>query len=530
MIVTERHIKIKYSTDKIQLCEINLLYMNINSIRNKISEIELQVKQIEKNGKSIQIIALTEIKLNDEETKYYNIEGYSAFYCCNTNKSGGVAIFCKDGIKASLVTNEFKEKMNFLCIHINDIDINVAVFYKIPSTNNDAFLNCVNNILENNAKMILVGDFNIDLLSKKPEVKKYINIINAQSYFILNKINRRMATRVAHRTDYSSSSIIDHVITDLHKHTYQLTYKNVACSDHKSLLLGINHYNKKKIIQKIENEYNTVDVKKYSKQLNYELINTNTKEFTFTKLINIFGKCKEDTTIRKINKNLPKSKWINEELIQNINVRNKYMKLKSKYPNSDYLQEQYNKYKTMCDKQRRELKYKHNNKQIMDNLADQKKLWKSINNILYNKNSNRNTQIDRILKIDGDITVDNVEMANALNEYFVNVGKNLANDLKRKFDNRIQQFTVNTRIDTTMYVHNCSETEINKLIKDLKHGADIGVDNISMNILKKNVNSLAPIISKAINNCINHENIPTEFKTSRTVPIFKSDSALSPSN
>lgn len=530
MIITERHIKIKYSSSKVQLGDINLLYININSIRNKISEIELQIQQIEKNGKSVHLVALTEIKLNEEEIKYYNIEGYTAFYCCNTNKSGGVAIFCKDGIKASLITKNFKEKMNFLCIHINDIDMNIAVFYKIPTANNDVFLNCINNVLENNSKMILVGDFNIDLLSKKPEVKKYLNIINAQSYFILNKINKRMATRVAHRTDYSSSTIIDHVITDLHKHTYQLTCMNVAYSDHKSLLLGINHYNNKKTIQKNENKYSTVDTKKYSRQLNEALINTNTNEYNFENLMKIFEKCEKNTTIQKINKNQPKSKWINDELIQNINMRNKYLKLKNKFPNSAYLNEQYNKYKTLCEKQRRELKYKHNNKQIMDNLSDQKKLWKSINNILYNKNKTVHTQIDRIVKNDGDVTKDNTEMANALNEYFVKVGEKLANDLKTKFNNRIQQLTVNKHIDATMYVRNCNELEIKKLIKEIKPGADIGVDHISMNILKNNVNLVAPIISKAINNCLENENIPIELKTSRTVPIFKNGSTLSPAN
>lgn len=47
---------------------------------------------------------------------------------------------------------------------------------------------------------------------------------------------------------------------------------------------------------------------------------------------------------------------------------------------------------------------------------------------------------------------------------------------------------------------------------------------------KKKIGILAPIITRVINEGIDSEFMPNEFKISKTVPIFKSDNALPPSN
>lgn len=72
--------------------QFTILYININSIQNKIEKIESLIKIAEGKNSIVHFIALAEIKLEKEQNKYYNIENYNAYFNNRIDGDGGVAL------------------------------------------------------------------------------------------------------------------------------------------------------------------------------------------------------------------------------------------------------------------------------------------------------------------------------------------------------------------------------------------------------------------------------------------------------
>lgn len=81
------------------------------------------------------------------------------------------------------------------------------------------FLNKLDTLLSSNKNNIIIGDFNFDLLQSNINNEKYTNIIQSNGHTILNKINKKFATRVTLNTH----TIIDHIITDCLKYSYNIS-------------------------------------------------------------------------------------------------------------------------------------------------------------------------------------------------------------------------------------------------------------------------------------------------------------------
>lgn len=75
----------------IQSNGINLVHINIQSIRKKIDDLEEYINQTSNLTKSkIHIIALSEIWIYENENKFYNLSGYNVYFSNrNNNRSGG---------------------------------------------------------------------------------------------------------------------------------------------------------------------------------------------------------------------------------------------------------------------------------------------------------------------------------------------------------------------------------------------------------------------------------------------------------
>lgn len=60
---------------------LNILYLNVNSLRNKKLDVESYLCSL---GKLIHIILLTETRIHAEETKFFNIQSYDAWFNCRS--------------------------------------------------------------------------------------------------------------------------------------------------------------------------------------------------------------------------------------------------------------------------------------------------------------------------------------------------------------------------------------------------------------------------------------------------------------
>lgn len=81
---------------------LNIVYVNIHSLRNKQTELEEMAIQ---HGADILII--TETWLYDNETQYIKINNFnSIFNRRNASRGGGTAIFIHEKLKFTIITQE----------------------------------------------------------------------------------------------------------------------------------------------------------------------------------------------------------------------------------------------------------------------------------------------------------------------------------------------------------------------------------------------------------------------------------------
>lgn len=222
--------------------KLNLLYLNINSIRNKIDEIELIIAT--QKSKILHFIALTEIRISQESNKYYHIPNYNVYFNNRVSGDGGVALYIHNSIQATEIYNECHQNINFLIVKINKLKFNLGVIYKKPTVTKNTFNEFLRHKLSKNKKTILIGDTNIDIL-KQNASNDYTQLIEANGYKILNKLDYEYATRIKKQINKNETrTIIDHIITDVHEYKYTISINNTDISDHKQILINIDNNTK----------------------------------------------------------------------------------------------------------------------------------------------------------------------------------------------------------------------------------------------------------------------------------------------
>ena len=111
---------------------LNIMYLNIQSIRNKLDELKLLIADFEnQHRKTIDIIALSEIWIYRHENFLYSMDNYDCYFSNrNSNRSGGCCMYIHKSIDATL-NDEFEyELSSFLSIKLTNHDLNIACIYR----------------------------------------------------------------------------------------------------------------------------------------------------------------------------------------------------------------------------------------------------------------------------------------------------------------------------------------------------------------------------------------------------------------
>ncbi len=145
-----------------------------------------------------------------------------------------------------------------------------------------------------------------------------------------------------------------------------------------------------------------------------------------------------------------------------------------------------------------------------------KEAWKTINDLL---GRSANDNIVNELKINDSNITSTEEIANAFNEYFTNIGPNLANsigDANSSFETFVK--SAKSKMDRFKLV---SVGKVVRLLNGLSNGKAVGLDKISGKILKAAASTIAPSLTHIFNNGLISNCFPYEWKMARLVPIHK---------
>lgn len=471
----QKQLDIKYDNKKLKLGKYNLLYLNINSLRNKLDELESIIDDIQNtNGKLIHFIALTETRINESDVPFYNLQNYNVFHCTRFDGYGGCALFVHDTLSCNLIEKKSLFNIELLNVNIVDIAASITVVYKQPAVSGDIFIQTLNSFTENRGKMIIIGDMNINVLGSSAIVNRYIDSIVSNGLSLINKIDDKFATRIAQRTQNqqttTTKSIIDHAITNCTNFSFCLSMNDLPISDHRGLLLAFDDRKNVNFLNVTETvSYSKIDKRKYNVDLrNLMESQTPHSRGDVNTFIEQLESIKSNSIVTKTltKKSNPCKKWVTENFLDLIAERKRYFILRKKSPTNEFLQQ---KYSQICDKiqlERHLLRTKYNSDIVNQNSHNPKKMWKNINEILYNKNS-QNNSIKALNSNEGNISTNRKQIADTFNVYFRDVGKSLYDKLTQS-NLGILPLIMSRTVAHSMVLWNTSSEEVISKIITLK--------------------------------------------------------------
>lgn len=160
---------------------------------------------------------------------------------------------------------------------------------------------------------------------------------------------------------------------------------------------------------------------------------------------------------------------------------------------------------------------------IKNSQGNSKEFWKALKQTL--SPSKLPTNITSILA-EGSLFTSPNDIATALNNFFANIGKKLADRIIPISDNDDSI----SRVDSIFSIQPISETFVTNAIKQLKPNKAAGLDKIDARLLRDAVDVITPSLTALFNLSIQNKTFPTLWKKAKVVPIYKNDDEQGPSN
>lgn len=532
---------------------ITILSLNIQSLNSKYDLFLHTLEELNEANLRFSIICLQEAQIkpntNIDHLTLEHLDYNMVFkpHSRQCSVKGGLVIYIQknfdyDSIK-KIDTFTTWEGL-FLNIKLDEkiTPITIGNIYRPPKDNNnhtslDNFMNefkdTIGTISRQSSSLIICGDFNIDLLKLNTNGK-------FQEYYDF-MTDLRLIQSITVPTRLSlNPSLIDHFyikannIISINK-TGIFTRK---ISDHMAAFISLNisfpkpkypkhiykrHFSGKSIeawlLDLHSIDWSTIvnfDVKtcptiSYDQQLSSKLDELFNKYFPLKK--EKFNKYKHK-----------KSKWMTNQILEKIKLRDaiykKLMKTKTKHKYDELSKQLIEENKTIKSLIRK-AKHDHYKIEFDKNKNNMKKTWETISDVL-NK-SKINKSFPSYFNINGNKIYNVKNIATYFNNFFINVGPNLANEIntngKLPFSQYLNLLNVNTRFQFKAI----NEIQVEKIIRNLKPKYSSGYDNISSVLLKLSGGALIKPLTAIINQSLSNGIFPYKLKIAKVIPIFKKD-------
>lgn len=502
---------------------INFIHFNIRSIKKNFDELLVYMQETKIN---LDVIVLSEV-WNIEKVSDFNIPSYSIYHNESTfNQNDGLIVYIKNSINAQVTIHNFTEtKVLYAILKFNDTSIGLLASYRSPSTCEKTYLKDLDNLFLNLQRQdvdIFMGDININIKDNiNAEVTKYLNILSGQGF--VSYINK--GTRVSQ----NSSTIIDHIfVRNRNKNYPNLIFTSsifeTDLTDHYSVFLSIKNDGLGTKINNPGESFNKIDFFKLNTLLKKEnwgdVMNCNNVQssynFFITKLkfyiSNATKQCKvSNNRCRKL------KPWITTGLINSIHHRDD-LKKKLMHNYSEEKKEEYVRYRNNLNRLLKSTKNNYYKNKLNNVHGDCKKTWEIINDATNYKLKVKNSRKLNIYNDSGDLVTNNKENANLFNNYFINVGSKMAEEI----DKNIPDIPEGSNIQSSIFLKPVKKTEIILIISELKSCAAPGPDGISASLIKKIHEYIIEPLTFIINLSYKTAILPWQWKESVVTPVYKS--------
>lgn len=504
---------------------LSVMHFNIRSLNKNIDNLIIFLETYKLYY--IDIIVLSET-FQIDSIENCNIPEYQIFYNhAKYNKNDGTIILVKKHINVdfsySLLPNA-KATISRIKLQMANITIGLTATYKPPPISKLDFVNDLHAYLEPLTCLdieIFTGDINIDILNDNDnQVINYIGMMNVMGFqAYINSVTRP-----------ASETCLDHIFVKKKINSNKINIKSYIVeediTDHNPIMLFLNQ---EKVYQEKTNHQETIlksklNILKFKQLLgdfDWSCVkNGNDPESATDLFLDIYQRLlKEATETRYVKiKNYKKIKsWITNGIVTSIKTRDR-MKKKLSKNYDEQLEKQYKEYRNALNKLIKKQKndfYKHKIEINKDNI---RKLYTVIRDATYENESSKN--LLNIKDNNGQQFIDQKEMANYCNNYFINIGIEMEKEIPQPRAHGITETPVNSSI----YLRPVTQQELIKSIASLKNNSSPGHDNISARIIKDTHAEITDPLLHLLNLILETGIVPTQFKISIVTPIHKADS------
>jgi hypothetical protein len=507
-------------------CNLNILQLNSQSIRNKLLKLEHLCKI-----KDVGVICVSEHWLSKDQTTIFVPDNYvvADMMCRSQSKNGGSAIFSKKDIEFEKINvDKFLSEINceLSCIKLLKENLIILSVYRSPNGDINIFLelfeHAVKYLLRSNVKLIICGDFNIEMLN-----------IENQSSVLFTNLLRSLDMVCANKIPTRNNSCIDNILVNFSSDFYTISILPGCFADHDPLLLNYHFFNN--FNENMKTSEHTFFRKQTDIQISsfcecleaetwdflyYDRIELDAKESFdefFNKYLRLWHTCsplmikkrklKDSDKRHKVN-------WYTDSLKQS---RLDMLAYHTMYRNllqlgSDKAQAAYNMYLILKKNYKKQListKKKAYAEYIEKSSNKCKAAWDVITQA---NNTSTRTQ---------ESTLD----PNEINDYFLDSVNELGKLVPPTHVNAIELMGTPRNIGLEQFHWDeITPDEVHKVVSKFSNSKTMDYYWISNYILKKTIHLIKVQLSFVFNRCLVTGYFPDQLKISKVTPVYKSGS------
>ena len=487
------------------------------------------------------IIGMSEV-WNVTNKSIFSLEGYSLEVNCRPGDSrgGGVGAYINTSLKYTrLEYRVIHAESLWLHIDITDnVKVTVGIIYRKPNTNvkefQDDLLSVLQEMRVDKHKCVLLGDFNVNSLSEEDTVEEFLTSLQC--------IGLDQLIQSPTRVTKESATLIDHIYSNINISEIHSGIIQSDVSDHFTVFAIFKNLAKvqssKKIIQyrcykKYDINVFREDLAAYNWEMVYNSKDVNTAYLNFcSSFSNLCNKHAPLVTKQLGKKKSAKKPWISRGIMKSIRVKYTMYSKVIKSNHRQDLVDKYKKYRNVLTTLLRNAKRNYYCDLLQNNMKDTNKTWAIINELLAGKNrSPRSTEVDRLIKkVHGENMqlTSQSDIVNGFNDFFVNIGPNLADELPNT-DVAYGDF-LGQNIEQSLFWKPITAVEIKSQVLLLDTKKACGHDNMPVQLIRDSAPYISHPLAYIFNLSLETGKVPDEIKIAKVTPLHKKGPREDPGN
>ncbi len=512
-----------YNADAYDLPQkgIKIMHLNVRHLYPNLSEIMIMLSKIENKP---DILGFSETFLTDKiQDNALAIPGYNLHRRDRTGKKGGgLAVYVREHLPALHRNDLAHPAVEAIWLEVKAVGskpILVSHVYRPPDSPAEWFDHLDQSLERAQAgdyEVIVMGDFNVDLLKLSPKADKLLS--NMESFQFSQLIEE--PTRIAP----DSATLIDHVYVTCPERISVAKVLHLSISDHFAVFAA---YSNKSTLKEGGHKFISYRDKK---RFNLHLFQEDLAKAPWdtveccsdvTQALDIWYSLYEQVLnvhapVRKKRvKHWYQPEWINQDILDAIHLRDDLFKLKCF--------EEYKKQRNLVKRMIVRAKREHYQNTIQNNKGNSKKLWECIRKL----SGSKATPYPSVMKnSDGNTFENEFDIASAFNEHFSQLSRGetpdkLNSDMASEKLNAFVNSKLQASEEKTFSIPAITTNYVAKQLLKLDVSKAKGMDNISPFFLKSSARIIAPSLTHILNLSLSKGVFPQTWKCAKVTPLHK---------